>query len=58
MKDDNELFLNLKDLFLEMFPELTKEEYLNQTDVGEILNTFGRILNKSTQFESDNPKNV
>lgn len=57
-KSDKELFLSLKELFLETFPEMTEEEYLNQTDVGDVTLMFRRILEKSTQIGSGNSKNV
>lgn len=58
IKSDAELFAELKDIFLETFPELTAEEYMNQTDVGEVLATYGTIIGKATLFEAGNSKNV
>ena len=58
IKDDIEMFKSLKELFLELFPDLTAEKYMNNTDVAEIIYMFGKIINKSTEFETDNSKNV
>ena len=58
IKSDAEMFCLLKDLFLETFPELTEEEYLNQTDIAGVLLMFRDILDKSTQFAAGNSKNA
>lgn len=57
-KSDKDFFVELKDLFLETFPEMTAEEYLNQTDVAEVVNMFGDIINKATQFSTGDSKNA
>lgn len=58
VKSDEEMFLMLKDLFLETFPELTEDEYLNKTDIGQILLMFRDILDKSTKFDEGDSKNA
>lgn len=58
IKSDAEMFLALKDLFRETFPELTEDEYQNQTDIAEVLIMFRDILDKSTQISSGNSKNA
>ena len=58
VKSDEEMFNMLEDLFLEMFPDLTKEEYRNQTDIAEILMLWAAVLNKSTQIADGDSKNV
>ena len=55
---DAEMFELLKDLFREMFPELSSDEYDNQTDVAEILMMFREILDKSTQILPGDSKNA
>lgn len=57
-KSDKEFFVAMKDLFLEMFPDMTEAEYLNQTDVAQVLALFGKIINKSTELETGDSKNV
>ena len=57
VKNDEEMFLALKDLFLETFPEMTENEYLNQTDIAQVLVMFRDILEKSTQISDGNSKN-
>lgn len=57
VKSDEELFKALQELFLETFPELTKEEYLNQTDIAVVLQIWARILNKSTEIAEGDSKN-
>lgn len=56
VKDDGEFFAGLKELFLEFFPEMTKKEYTNNTDVAEIIVLFDNIIKKATHFT--NEKNV
>lgn len=58
VKTDEEMFLLLQDLFLETFPELTKDEYLNNTDIAQVLQTWANIINKSTEISDGNSKNV
>lgn len=57
MKSDKDMFLALEELFRETFPELTSDEYRNQTDTAQVLIMFRDILDKSTQFESGSSKN-
>ena len=56
LKDD-EFLCKVKDLFLETFSELTEEEYLNCTDVGQVIFLFNSIVAKATKFQSGNSKN-
>lgn len=57
VKSDKDMFFAMKELFLETFPELTEEEYLNQTDIAEVLVMLRDILEKSTQIASGDSKN-
>lgn len=57
VKSDKDMFFALKELFLETFPDLTAEEYLNQTDIAEVLVMLRDILEKSTQIASGDSKN-
>lgn len=57
VKSDEEMFITLKDLFVETFPELTEEEYQNNTDVSEVLKVWRAVLEKSTSIESGDSKN-
>ena len=57
VKSDKEMFYSLKDLFLETFPEMTAEEYLNQTDIADVLIMLRDILEKSTHIKSGDSKN-
>lgn len=54
---DEELFVELKELFLETFPELTEEEYMNCTDTAQVIVMFRDILEKATKFQTGNSKN-
>ena len=56
-KSDEEMFLALKPLFLEMFPEMTEEEYLNQVDIADVIFMLNDILEKSSRIKSGNSKN-
>lgn len=56
VKSDAEFFAGLKDLFLELFPDMTEGEYMNNTDVAEVIVLFNRVVTKATQFEQ--AKNV
>lgn len=58
VKDDSELYAGLCDLFVELFPEMTKDEYNTKTDPGEVLVVFKNILDKATKFEPGNAKNA
>lgn len=53
VKSDAEMFNLIQDLFIETFPDLTIEEYQNQTDIAQVLKLWADIINKSTQFEGD-----
>ena len=55
--DDNEFLNAVKDLFLETFSDLTEQEYLNGTDVGQVIFLFNAIVQKATKFQSGNSKN-
>lgn len=54
LKSDEDLFIALKDLFIETFSELTEDEYMNATDVSNVLSVWRAVLEKSTQIESGN----
>ena len=56
VKNDNEFFAGLKDLFLELFPAMTEAEYKNNVDVSEAILLFNKVVTKATQFEQG--KNV
>lgn len=51
VKNDVEFFDGLKDLFCELFPDLTEKEYKNNTDVAEVILLFNKVVTKATQFE-------
>ena len=53
-KSDEEMFNDFEDLFVELFPDLTREEYKKCTDVAEVLQVWDAAINKSTQIESGN----
>lgn len=55
---DRDFFVELKPLFLETFPELTADEYMNQTDVAEVIKMFSDIIRKATEFSTGNSKNA
>jgi len=56
--NDKELFLRLKDIFLETFPSLTEAEYLKGTDTAEVLAMYRKLIDKATEFETGNSKNA
>ena len=49
---DADMFVAIKDLFMETFDGLTESEYLNQTDVSEVLISFNNLLKKATVFQA------
>lgn len=55
-KTDIDFFVELKDLILEVFPDMTADEYLKQTDVAEVVKMFGDILTKATEFTAGDSK--
>lgn len=57
-KSDKDMFEALQELFLETFPEMTSDEYLNQTDIAEVLRLFAKIINKSAEFAEGDSKNA
>lgn len=57
VKSDEEMFMLFEDLFIELFPELTKEEYQTGADVAEVLQVWNVVINKSTEIECGNSKN-
>ena len=57
VKSDQEMFNLLEELFIETFPNLTKEEYQNQTDIAEVLLIWKAVLEKSTQIAEGDSKN-
>jgi hypothetical protein len=50
VKNDVEFFAELKGLFVEMFPAMTESEYMNNTDVAEVIALFNTVISKATQF--------
>lgn len=54
IKNDLEMFQAMEDLFLEAFPQLTKEEYNEKTDVAEVLIAYRDIIKKATLINSKN----
>ena len=56
--NDIDMFSALKDLYLETFPALTADEYMNNTDVAEVLTMFRDILVKATQISTGKGKNA
>ena len=58
VKSDAEMFAALKGLFLETFPELTEDEYMNKTDIAEVLLMFRDLIGKSTEISSGDSKNA
>ena len=54
VKNDEEVFKAFEELYVELFPELTKEEYRANTDVAEVLQVWNAVINKSTEIESGN----
>ena len=54
---DADMFAALRDLFVETFPELTSDEYMNCVDVGEVLRMFRDIIAKASQVSAGNSKN-
>ena len=58
IKNDAELFDAMQPLFCELFPNMTKDEYKKQTDVAEVLQVLGDVMNKSTEFSAGNSKNA
>ena len=57
VESDEAFYKKLKNLFVEMFPELTEAEYSNKTDAAEVIALFNTVLKKSTTLE-DSSKNV
>ena len=51
-ESDEAMFNALKPLFLELFPEMTEEEYLNQVDIGDVIYMLNFILEKSSRIKS------
>lgn len=58
MENDAAMFTALKDLYTEMFPSLTSNEYLNNTDTAEVLSLFKYVLVKATQITGATKKNA
>lgn len=56
-ESDEVMFHALKPLFLELFPEMTEEEYLNQVDIGDVIFMLHDILEKSSRIKSGDSKN-
>lgn len=57
IESDEIFYKKLKNLFTELFPDLTDSEYQNQTDAAEVIALFNFVLKKSTTL-GDNSKNV
>lgn len=53
VENDIAFFKGLKDLFLEFFPEMTETEYMNNTDVAEVIYLFNKIVTKATEFKQE-----
>lgn len=58
LENDYEMFTALKGLFLETFPALTADEYMNNTDTAEVLMMFNDVLRKATQISAGKGKNA
>lgn len=57
IKSDRELFLEYyKDLFLELFPQMTEKEYTENTDPAEILALWNKIC-ETALIVGDSSKN-
>lgn len=52
VEKDLDMFIAVKDLFMETFDGLTESEYLNQTDTAEVLILFNNLLKKAAVFEA------
>lgn len=52
INSDAELFLALKEIFLETFSELTEEEYMHSLEVSDVLTMYKNIISKSATFDS------
>lgn len=50
--NDGDFFAGLKELFLELFPDMTENEYMNNTDVAEVIVLYSTVVRKATQFTS------
>ena len=48
----------LCETFLKLFPELTKEEYYNNTVIGDLMFIYGQIVNKAATITSFPRKNA
>ena len=57
-KSDSEFFYAIEDLFCELFPALTRDEYENKVDIAEALAVFNSVLGKSKQLPRGNSKNA
>ena len=58
-KNDGEFFCDIEDLMLDLFPDMTSEEYHGNVDVGEALAVFNSVLSKSKQLpRGSSSKNV
>lgn len=58
ISNDIEVVNLLCDTFLKLFPELTKEEYYNNTVIGDLMFIFGQIVNKAATITSFPRKNA
>lgn len=55
---DIELVDLLCDTFLKFFPTLTKDEYYNNTVIGDLMFIYAQIINKAATIKSFPEKNV
>lgn len=55
--DDKQFLDAVKELFLDTFTEMTEQEYLNGTDVGQVIYVFNSVVQKATKFQAGNSKN-
>lgn len=58
VENDAAMFAALKELYVEMFPSLTNDEYMNNTDAAEVLTLFRAVLVKATQIAGATKKNA
>ena len=54
---DITLIDKLCDTFLKFYPELTKEEYYNNTVLGDVLFIYSQVISKASALRSVSPKN-
>ena len=57
-KSDEAMYEDLREPVLDLFPELTAEEYRNNVDIAEVLQLWKRILDKSSEISDEDSKNA